>query len=112
MKVVITHPILHNGEQFAPGTHELDNATAKHFVENLPHAAQPHVPPVPERRKSSAELFAEAEAAEALENEEAAAALTDKAAELFAKGKTVTQVAKVLKITDEEAAALNPEGKE
>lgn len=41
MKVELTHPIIHDGVEYSRGVHELDEATAQHFLKTAPQAAQP-----------------------------------------------------------------------
>ena len=109
-QVILTHPIDHNGTRYDRGFHELDDVIADHFIDNLSHAAQRFVPSTPPRRKTSRELFAEAEAAKQAEQEEKA--LAKKAAKLFEDGKTAGEVAAELGITPELASGLRPEAKQ
>lgn len=97
-KVELIHPIAHNGTEFDRGVHELDNDVADHFLKTMPHAAVPFKAGEPKKGKVT-------EAADA----GAGAEIAQAAAELYAGGATVKEVATQLNITQKAAKELQPE---
>lgn len=96
-KIELIHPITHDGKEFDRGVHELDDDTAKHFLATAPHAAIPFK--AGELRKGNV-----TESADAGSGDEIAL----KAAELYAGGATIKEVATELNISQKAAAALRP----